>query len=85
MSVRSKHEKDIAKRSVIKRGIVLFIGRGWTYGLTHDFLLSLEEVAKLITENGGKVVGLDEPKLTHVILDRRDDSRRVELMKRTSK
>lgn len=30
-------------------------------------------------------MGLNEPKLTHVVLDKRDDSRRVELMKRTSK
>jgi len=43
------------------------------------------EVAKLITENGGRVVDLDEPKLTHVVIDKRDDSRRVELIKRTSK
>ncbi|KAF6761657.1 DNA ligase 4 [Ephemerocybe angulata] len=59
MSVRSKHEKELAK--------------------------SFDEVAKLITDNGGKVVNLDEPKLTHVVIDKRDDSRRVELMKRTSK
>nr|Q7Z7W5.1 RecName: Full=DNA ligase 4; AltName: Full=DNA ligase IV; AltName: Full=Polydeoxyribonucleotide synthase [ATP] 4 [Coprinopsis cinerea]BAC76766.1 DNA ligase IV [Coprinopsis cinerea]BAD93669.1 DNA ligase IV [Coprinopsis cinerea] len=46
---------------------------------------SFEEVEKLIKDNGGKIVDLDEPKLTHVVLDKRDDSRRVELMKRTSK
>ncbi|KAJ7281646.1 DNA ligase IV [Mycena rebaudengoi] len=46
---------------------------------------SFVELAKLIGQNGGKVVGLDEPKLTHVVIDKRDDSRRVELMKRTSK
>lgn len=36
-------------------------------------------------ENGGKVVDLTEPRLTHIIIDKRDDSRRLELMKRTSK
>ncbi|TFK51779.1 ATP-dependent DNA ligase [Heliocybe sulcata] len=45
----------------------------------------LEEVRKLITENGGRIVGLDDPKLTHVVTDKRDDTRRVELMKRTAK
>ena len=39
----------------------------------------------LITSNGGRVAGLDEPKLTHIIVDKRDASRRQELMKRTSK
>jgi DNA ligase-4 len=38
-----------------------------------------------IRDNGGKVVDLDEPKLTHIIIDKRDDSRRLELMKRTAK
>ncbi|KAJ7733239.1 DNA ligase IV [Mycena maculata] len=46
---------------------------------------SFVELAKLIGDNGGKVVDLDEPKLTHVVIDKRDDSRRVELMKRTSR
>ncbi|RXW22137.1 hypothetical protein EST38_g3713 [Candolleomyces aberdarensis] len=46
---------------------------------------SFAQVAKLITENGGKIVDLDEPKLTHVVIDKRDGSRRLELMKRTSK
>ncbi|KAJ7634099.1 DNA ligase IV [Mycena polygramma] len=46
---------------------------------------SFVDLAKVIVENGGKVVDLDEPKLTHVVIDKRDDSRRVELMKRTSK
>ncbi|EPQ56491.1 DNA ligase 4 [Gloeophyllum trabeum ATCC 11539] len=43
-----------------------------------------EEVKKLILDNGGKIVDLDDPKLTHIVIDKRDDSRRVELMKRTS-
>jgi len=46
---------------------------------------SFDETKKLIADNGGRVVGLEEPKLTHIIIDRRDDSRRLELMKRTSK
>jgi len=46
---------------------------------------SFEVVAKLITENGGRVVDLDEPKMTHIVLDKRDTSRRIELGKRTSK
>ncbi|KAJ7115869.1 DNA ligase 4 [Mycena epipterygia] len=46
---------------------------------------SFIELAKVISDNGGKVVDLNEPKLTHIVIDKRDDSRRVELMKRTSK
>lgn len=46
---------------------------------------SFEELSKKIIAHGGKVVDLDEPKLTHVVLDKRDTSRRVELIKRTSK
>jgi DNA ligase-4 len=46
---------------------------------------SFVDLAKLIADSGGKVVDLDESKLTHVVIDKRDDSRRVELMKRTSK
>ena len=49
-------------------------------------LLSFVELSKLITENGGKVTDdLSASKLTHVVIDNRDESRRVELMKRTSK
>ena len=47
--------------------------------------MSFERIAKLIEENGGRVADLDDAKLTHVVLDKRDDSRRRELMKRTSK
>lgn len=36
-------------------------------------------------KHGGRIVDLDEPKLTHVVVDKRDDSRRLELIKRTSK
>ncbi|KAJ3527652.1 hypothetical protein NMY22_g9703 [Coprinellus aureogranulatus] len=51
-----------------------------------DISKSFTEIEKLIKENGGKVTNdLGEPKLTHVVIDNRDDSRRVELMNRTSK
>ncbi|KAI0289553.1 DNA ligase 4 [Russula brevipes] len=46
---------------------------------------SFERIAKLIEENGGQIANLDDEKLTHVVIDKRDDSRRRELMKRTSK
>lgn len=42
-------------------------------------------LSSLITENGGRVVDLGEPKLTHIVIDQRDASRRLELIKRTSK
>ncbi|KAI0704277.1 ATP dependent DNA ligase domain-containing protein [Cytidiella melzeri] len=45
---------------------------------------SFEDVARTIIRNGGKVVELDDPKLTHVVLDKRDTTRRLELSKRTS-
>jgi DNA ligase-4 len=48
-------------------------------------IMSFERIAKSIEDNGGRIAELDDPKLTHVILDKRDDSRRRELMKRTSK
>lgn len=31
------------------------------------------------------MVDLDEPRLTHVVVDKRDESRRLELIKRTAK
>ncbi|KAJ3559037.1 hypothetical protein NM688_g581 [Phlebia brevispora] len=46
---------------------------------------NFDEISRLITENGGRIVGLDEPKLTHIIVDKRDISRRVALIRRTSK
>lgn len=46
---------------------------------------SLAEIEELITKNGGKIVELDNPKLTHIVLDQRDVGRRIELMTRTSK
>jgi hypothetical protein len=48
-------------------------------------IISFERVSKLIVDNGGQIAELDDAKLTHVVLDKRDDSRRRELMKRTSK
>jgi len=50
-----------------------------------DISRSFEQAAAAIRDNGGKVVDLDEPKLTHVVVDKRDPSRRLELMQRTSK
>lgn len=46
---------------------------------------SFEQIAALIKTNGGKIADLAEPKLTHVIVDKRDISRRLELMRLTSK
>ncbi|KAJ7583239.1 DNA ligase 4 [Mycena floridula] len=40
-------------------------------------------LAKTIEENGGRIVDLDDPELTHIIIDKRDDGRRVALIKRT--
>lgn len=42
------------------------------------------EIERLIKTNGGRIGELDDPKLTHVVLDKRDISRRKDLMKRTS-
>ncbi|KZT65040.1 DNA ligase 4 [Daedalea quercina L-15889] len=50
-----------------------------------DIGRSFEEVAVAIKNNGGRIADLDEPKLTHVVIDKRDTSRRLELLKRTSK
>ncbi|KAH9839814.1 DNA ligase 4 [Rhodofomes roseus] len=50
-----------------------------------DVSRSFERVANAIKENGGRVADLDDPKLTHVVVDKRDASRRLELIQRTSK
>lgn len=50
-----------------------------------DINKSLAELKSRIEGHGGRVVDLDEPKLTHVVLDKRDLSRRIDLMRRTSK
>lgn len=44
-----------------------------------------EIISSMIQVNGGRVVDIDDPKLTHVVIDKLDDSRRLDLMKRTSK
>lgn len=45
---------------------------------------SFDQISRSIQENGGKLVALDDPKLTHIVLDKRDTSRRLMLMQRTS-
>ncbi|KAG1728061.1 ATP dependent DNA ligase domain-containing protein [Suillus paluster] len=46
---------------------------------------AFDQISRSIQENGGKIVALDDPKLTHVVLDKRDDSRRLTLIQRTSR
>lgn len=51
-----------------------------------DLMLdSFEELSSQIVGNGGKIVDLDDPKLTHVVVDRLDATRRLKLIERTSK
>lgn len=45
---------------------------------------SLLKVSQNIEENGGKIVDLNNPKLTHVVIDKRDMSRRIILMQLAS-
>ncbi|KAF5391043.1 hypothetical protein D9757_003979 [Collybiopsis confluens] len=45
---------------------------------------SFVSLKKIISDNGGQIVDLDDPKLTHIVLDKRDTSRQVILRKRTS-
>lgn len=52
--------------------------------VNYELCPSFAEIANTITENGGKIVDLDEPKLTHVIIDRLDATRRLKLIERTS-
>jgi DNA ligase 4 len=75
MSITSRHEDAIAKRFV-EHTLRLTFTKG---------IFSFVRISKLILDNGGRVAGLDDAKLTHVVLDKRDDTRRRELMKRTSK
>jgi DNA ligase 4 len=77
MVVKSKHVNDISQRQA----------QAIFEALLARLIISssFAELSKTITQNGGRVVNLDEPKLTHVVIDKRDDSRRLELMKRTSK
>lgn len=46
--------------------------------------ISLLKVSRSIEENGGKIVELNNPKLTHIVLDKRDASRWKTLMQLTS-
>lgn len=76
MTVKSKHQNEVEQR--------LFLSQPTS--ADNNFLRSsFAQLSKLITDNGGKVVDLADPKLTHVVVDKRDVSRRLELMKRTSK
>lgn len=54
--------------------------QGWTK-CRHSFV----KVKELLIEHGGRIVDLDEAKLTHIVIDKRDISRRVELDRRTCK
>lgn len=77
MVVKPKHEIAITSR-------LRMIFHRW-FPLRSHGTSSFDFITKLISDNGGRVVDLDEPKLTHVVLDKRDDSRRRELLTRTSK
>jgi len=69
--------------AIAKEWACLISGECWR-GLLIDTTRRLDKVEALISSNGGRVAGLDEPRLTHIVVDRRDASRRLELMKRTS-
>ncbi|KAI0322809.1 DNA ligase 4 [Amylostereum chailletii] len=45
---------------------------------------SFEEIAQQVTDNGGRLGDLHDVKLTHIVLDKRDDSRRRQLIQVTS-
>ncbi|KXN86594.1 DNA ligase 4 [Leucoagaricus sp. SymC.cos] len=45
----------------------------------------LGKIAEIIRANGGRIVDVYEPKLTHVVVDKRDATRRLELIKATSR
>ncbi|KAJ3889259.1 DNA ligase 4 [Lentinula edodes] len=45
---------------------------------------SFDVLRDVIIAHGGRIVNWDDPKLTHILIDKRDTSRRLELMKRTS-
>lgn len=76
MELKTKHKEQIATSYVALKPLARSI-------LKTSF--SFASVEDAIVANGGRIVDLDEPKLTHVVLDKRDISRRKELMKRTSK
>jgi len=45
---------------------------------------SFENLDDILVKNGGRIVDLDDPKLTHIVIDKRDTSRRKDLIKKTS-
>ncbi len=47
-------------------------------------LVRFVDIENTIAKNGGRIVELGDPKLTHIVVDKRDCSRRKDLMKRTS-
>lgn len=52
--------------------------------LTYSMLFSFDETREKILANGGRITNnLNDPKLTHVVLDDRDRSRRIPLMRAT--
>lgn len=75
MTVKAKNESKIAERQVCFQIPIKL----------SNVAASLTKVLKLITDNGGKIVDLANPKLTHIVLDSRDITRRKDLMNRTSK
>lgn len=50
-----------------------------------DIEESLRKTMEEVEAHGGKVVGLDDPKLTHIVMDKRDICRRLALMERTAR
>ncbi|KAF8518045.1 DNA ligase 4 [Hysterangium stoloniferum] len=50
-----------------------------------EIYANFQQVRKDLVKYGGIIVDLDDPLLTHILYDRRDDSRRIQLMRRTSK
>ena len=76
MSATSRHEDAIVKR---------FVEPILSWTTFTKSIISFERILKLIVDNGGQIAELEDAKLTHVVLDKRDDSRRRELMKRTPK
>lgn len=49
------------------------------------FIYRFLDVEDIITANGGRIVELSNPKLTHILVDKRDIGRRKELMRMTAK
>lgn len=77
MAVNTKYEKDIEERYVVH------LPRRTTVVEVHND--SLRKTMEEVEAHGGKVVGLDDPKLTHIVMDKRDICRRLALMERTAR